>query len=72
MDSLENKLYTINEAAGIVRQHPNSIRNAIAQGRLKALRVGRSIRISEQDLLNLLTPYEGGEFGVWQKSAIGR
>lgn len=72
MDSLENKLYTINEAAGIVRQHPNSIRNAIAQGRLEAVRIGRSIRISEQALLNLLTPYKGGEFGVWQKSAISR
>ena len=72
MDSLENKLYTINEAAGIVRQHHNSIRNAIAQGRLEAVRIGRSIRISEQALLNLLTPYEGGEFGVWKKSAISR
>lgn len=65
------KLLTIKEAAERLRQHPNSIRNAIAQGRLEAVRIGRSIRISEQALLNLLTPYKGGEYGVWKKSAIG-
>lgn len=65
-------LLTIKEAAQIARLHPNSIRNAITQGRLEAVRIGRNIRISEQELLNLFTPYLGGEFGVWQKSASSR
>ena len=62
---------TIKEAAQLAKLHTNSIRNAIAQGRLEAYRIGRNIRINEQDLLNLLTPYKGGEYGVWKKSAIG-
>jgi excisionase family DNA binding protein len=73
MDSQPSvKLLTIKEAALLTKLHPNSIRNAIAQGRLEAFRIGRNIRINEQELLNLLTPYRGGEFGVWNKSAISR
>lgn len=73
MDSQSNvNLLTIKEAAQLTKLHPNSIRNAIVQGRLEAYRIGRNIRINEQELLNLLTPYLGGEFGVWNKSAIGR
>ncbi len=64
-------LLTIKEAAQLTKLHPNSIRNAITQGRLEAFRIGRNIRISEQQLLSLLTPYQGGEFGVWKKNAIG-
>ncbi|MCF8529651.1 MAG: helix-turn-helix domain-containing protein [Aquiluna sp.] len=56
---------TIKEAALLTKLHPNSIRNAITQGRLEAYRIGRNIRINEQELLNLLTPYKGGDFGVW-------
>lgn len=65
------KLLTIKEAAQLTRLHPNTIRNLIQCNELKADRIGRSIRINEQQLLNLLTPYQGGEFGVWKKSAIG-
>ena len=65
-------LFTIKGAAQETGLHQNTIRNFIARGQLKALRIGRSVRIERQELLNLLTPYEGGEFGVWQKSAIGR
>jgi excisionase family DNA binding protein len=65
------KLLTIKEAAQLTRLHPNTIRNLIQRNELKADRIGRSIRINEQQLLSLLTPYEGGEFGVWKKSAIG-
>jgi len=61
-------LLTIKEAAKLIKLHPNSIRNAIAQGRLEALRIGRNIRINEQDLMSMLTPYHGGEFGVWAKN----
>ena len=65
------KLLTIKEAAQLTRLHPNTVRNLIQRNELKADRIGRSIRINEQQLLNLLTPYQGGEFGVWKKSAIG-
>ncbi len=65
------KLLTIKEAAQLTRLHPNTIRNLIQRNELKADRIGRSIRINELQLLSLLTPYEGGEFGVWKKSAIG-
>jgi excisionase family DNA binding protein len=66
------KLLTIKEAAKAAKLHENTIRNLISRQQLKALRIGRSIRIEEEALLNLLTPYEGGEFGVWKKSAISR
>lgn len=65
-------LLTIKEAAQQTKLHPNTIRNAITQGRLEAYRIGRSIRISQQGLLTLMTPYKGGEFGVWSKSASSR
>jgi excisionase family DNA binding protein len=66
------KLLTIKEAAKAAKLHENTIRNLIARQQLKALRIGRSIRIEEEALLNLLTPDVGGEFGVWKKSAISR
>ena len=57
---------TINEAAELLGVHRNTIRNLILRQELAAERIGaRIIRIRKQDLLNLLTPYEGGEFGVW-------
>jgi excisionase family DNA binding protein len=62
------KLLTIKEAAQLTRLHPNTIRNLIQRNELKADRIGRSIRINEQQLLNLLTPYQAGEFGVWAKN----
>lgn len=63
-------LLTVKEAANITRLHPNTIRNLIQRNELKADRIGRNIRINEQQLLNLLTPYQGGEFGVWKKNAV--
>jgi excisionase family DNA binding protein len=63
---LENPIYTIAQAADLLHLHPNTIRNAIARGDLKADRIGRSIRITSENLEALLTPYAGGEFGVWK------
>ena len=61
-------LITINQGAELLGVHPNTIRNMILRKELEAERIGaRIIRIRKQDLLNLLTPYEGGEFGVWSK-----
>jgi excisionase family DNA binding protein len=48
--------------------HPNTIRNLIQRGELPAVRIGaRIIRIDESQVNALLTPYKGGEFGVWSK-----
>ncbi len=59
-------LFTIKQAAEIVKLHPNTIRNLITRGDLKAERIGRSIRIRNENLEALLTPFVGGEFGVWK------
>jgi len=59
-------LLKIKESAELLDVHPNTIRNLMASGELKAVRVGpRIVRINKQDVLNLLTPYKGGEHGVW-------
>ena len=64
---LEAKRLTIEQAAIDAGVHKNTIRNLIKSGKLKAERIGsRIIRIQEQDLNELFTPYEGGEFGVWK------
>jgi excisionase family DNA binding protein len=58
---------TTKEAAIEAGVHPNTIRNLIKTGKLKAERIGsRIIRIQEQDLNALFTDYKGGEFGVWK------
>ena len=59
------KLITIRDAANLTRLHPNTIRNLIARNELEAVRIGRNIRIHEETLLSLVTPYQGGEYGVW-------
>lgn len=57
---------TKKQASELLGVHLNTINNLILQKKLPAARIGaRIIRIRKQDLLNLLTPYEGGEFGVW-------
>jgi excisionase family DNA binding protein len=64
---LDAKRLTIEQAAIDAGVHKNTIRNLIKSGKLKAERIGsRIIRIQEQDLNELFTPYEGGEFGVWK------
>ena len=63
---VEFERITINEAAELVGVHRNTIRNWILRQELPAERIGaRIVRLRKQDVLNLLTPYEGGEFGVW-------
>jgi excisionase family DNA binding protein len=64
---LDAKRLTIEQAAIDAGVHKNTIRGLIKSGKLKAERIGsRIIRIQEQDLNELFTPYEGGEFGVWK------
>ena len=64
---LDAKRLTIEQAAIDAGVHKNTIRGLIKSGKLKAERIGsRIIRIQQQDLNELFTPYEGGEFGVWK------
>jgi len=65
--SSQNRCITIQRAADLLAVHPNTIRNLIARGELQAERIGaRIVRVQEQDVQALLTPYVGGEFGVWK------
>ena len=62
-------LITIKEAALTCGVHPNTIRNLILRGDLRAVRIGaRIIRINAIDLDALFTPYQGGEYGPWNLS----
>ena len=65
------QLVKITTGARLVDVHPNTVRNAIYRGDLKAYRYGaRAIRIDVADLLALFTPYVGGEYGVWQSVGV--
>jgi len=64
--NINTDLLTIKEAAEKLKLSKNTIRNLILRGDLKAERIGRSIRIRDENLNALLTPYAGGEFGVWK------
>ena len=66
MENKEPSWLSIKQSAELVKCHPNTIRNLITRGKLKAYRVGRNIiRINQADLEALFTPYRGGEFGQW-------
>ncbi len=43
-----NTLYTVDEVAVQLRLHPLTVYRAVKDGRLEALRIGRSIRITPQ------------------------
>lgn len=59
---------SIRESSERYRLHQNTIRNLIACGKLRAIRLGpRVIRINQADLDALFTPVTGGEYGVWSK-----
>lgn len=59
---------TINQAAIEIEVHPNTVRNLISSGKLKAYRIGeRLIRIDKRDLTALFTPVVGGEYSVWNR-----
>lgn len=64
-------LLKVSEVANLLGAHPNTVRTLISSGKLRAMRFGRNIRINREDVLELLTPYQGGEYGIWKKSAIG-
>jgi excisionase family DNA binding protein len=65
------ELFTIRQAAQLLAVHPNTIRNLIYRGELQAERIGaRIVRLHKADLQALLTPYRGGEYGVWASNSL--
>ncbi len=48
--TLRPRLHTLQEAAAILKLCTRTVRRMIEAGDLKALRVGRSIRIKDEDL----------------------
>lgn len=59
-------ILTIKKGAEYKGVHPNTIRNLILSGRLKAERLGRRVvRFKRGDLDACFTEYKGGEFGKW-------
>ncbi|MFL0143645.1 helix-turn-helix domain-containing protein [Tenacibaculum maritimum] len=53
-EDLSNKLYTINEAATLLRVDRQSIRNYIDKGHIKATFIGRRILIPHNELYDSL------------------
>ena len=66
MEKLPPRYVSIIQAGAITGLHPNTIRNKIKSGEIKAVRAGlRIIRIELSELENLFTEYREGEFGIW-------
>ena len=53
------ELMTIQEAADALRVKPVTVRRYIAKGRLKAVRVGRGLRVDREAVEQLPEPAEG-------------
>jgi excisionase family DNA binding protein len=47
---MNTTFYTIDEVAGILKVNPATVRQLIASGELKATKVGRQYRISQEAL----------------------
>lgn len=52
------ELLTVHEAAALLRVNQMTVRRYIAAGKLRAVRIGRGIRISRSALDDLATPVE--------------
>lgn len=57
----EKKLYTINEVAEMVGISESEIIRVVMLKKLKAIRVGKAIRIKEEDLESFLNSFVGEE-----------
>ncbi|EAC5804349.1 TPA_asm: helix-turn-helix domain-containing protein [Listeria monocytogenes] len=51
---MEDKFYTINQVAEILDMHHKTIRNFITEGKLRASKVGKQWRISDDDLSSFM------------------
>ncbi len=64
------ELLTVNEVAREFRVHPVTVRRHIAAGRLKAIRIGRSVRLRREDVDAYGAEAESIEKPVHQKTGI--
>jgi|AntAceMinimDraft_18_1070375.scaffolds.fasta_scaffold08975_2 excisionase family DNA binding protein len=51
---LGNKFYTVTETAKLLRVGPQTVRKYVRQGKLKGIKIGRPILISEGDISKAL------------------
>lgn len=66
MEKIPPRYVSVIQAGAITGLHPNTIRNKIKSGEIKAVRAGlRIIRIELSELENLFKEYREGEFGIW-------
>lgn len=49
-----SRMLTVQEVADYLQVTPRAVRSWIKQGKLKAVKIGRIIRIREEDLSNLV------------------
>lgn len=66
MDSQTDKVYTIDEAAELLKLNPMTIRREIKRGNLAAAKIGRTYRISKESLADYYRKIGGGE--LFQKN----
>lgn len=52
-----DEFYTVNQAAIALKVHPLTVRRYIKEGKLKAIRVGGSIRIALNDLRSFMQDF---------------
>ena len=50
MKTMVDKIYTIEQAAGILSIKPRTVREWIRQGKVRAFKLGDLVRIHEEDL----------------------
>ena len=54
MDMTDNKLYTLQEVANILRVSRQTLYNNIRKGKLQAAKYGKEYRITEEQLQDLI------------------
>ena len=62
--------YSVEEVAGLLKCHAQTIRNMIASGELKAGKAGRVYRISEHDLNEYYQRTGGGQLSTDKREGV--
>jgi excisionase family DNA binding protein len=60
------ELLTVKETADLLRVSTVTVRRYIASGKLAAVRVGRNIRIRQEDVMGVVEPRFAGESAEWR------